>query len=130
MYVLPALICGLQVSLQAVLSILLATFAGFGVAMSGSSILVEFFRLRRRWQAQLEQRNGSQVMTQPGQFPRSLNSPRIVPPERGHQTEVQNPETFSGVWNNISLGVNITWLARCNGSSWFCYSWVEALDDL
>ncbi|KAK9999055.1 hypothetical protein SO802_018658 [Lithocarpus litseifolius] len=85
------------VSLQAVLSILLATFAGFGVAMSGSSILVEFFRLRRRWQAQLEQRNGSQVMTRPGQFPRSLNSPRIIPPERRHQTEVQNPETFSGV---------------------------------
>ncbi|XP_023923870.1 uncharacterized protein LOC112035280 [Quercus suber] len=85
------------VSLQAVLSILLATFAGFGVAVSGSSILVEFFRLRRRWQAQLEQRNGSQMMTRPGQFPRSLNSPRIVPPERRHQTEVQNPETFSGV---------------------------------
>lgn len=97
MYELLALICGLQVSLQAVLSILLATFAGFGVAMSGSSILVEFFRLRRRWQAQLEQRNGSQVMTRPGQFPRSLNSPRIVPPERRHQTEVQNSETFSGV---------------------------------
>ncbi|XP_027340979.1 uncharacterized protein LOC113854271 isoform X1 [Abrus precatorius] len=40
---------------HAVLSILLATFAGFGVVMSGSSILVEFSRWRRRWQALSEQ---------------------------------------------------------------------------
>lgn len=36
------------VHVQAVLSILLSIFAGFGVAMSGSSILVEYFRWRRR----------------------------------------------------------------------------------
>ncbi|VFQ85075.1 unnamed protein product [Cuscuta campestris] len=35
------------VHVQAVLSILLSIFAGFGVAMSGSSILVEYFRWRR-----------------------------------------------------------------------------------
>ncbi|GMY10348.1 hypothetical protein FCV25MIE_05587 [Fagus crenata] len=85
------------VALQAVLSILLATFAGFGVAMCGSSILVEFFRWRRRWQAQSQQHHASQMMNRPGQFPRSLNSPWIVPPERHHQTGVENPETFSGV---------------------------------
>lgn len=48
---------GHNVRVQAILSILLATFAGFGVVMSGSSIIVEFFRWRRRWQASLEQNN-------------------------------------------------------------------------
>ncbi|KAL8217198.1 hypothetical protein R6Q57_024035 [Mikania cordata] len=37
------------VHVQPVLSILLATFAGCGVAMSGSSIIVEIVRLKRRW---------------------------------------------------------------------------------
>lgn len=58
------------VGIQAVLSILLATFTGFGVVMSGTSILVEFIRWRRRWQASLEQ-NQTQVITRPGQFPRT-----------------------------------------------------------
>lgn len=61
--------CDVQIHVQAILSILLATFAGFGVVMSGSSILVEFFRWRRRWQALSEQNNnnGAQVMaTHPG----------------------------------------------------------------
>nr|KYP41482.1 hypothetical protein KK1_037167 [Cajanus cajan] len=44
---------------HAVLSILLATFAGFGVVMSGSSIVLEFSRWRRRWQALSEQQHGS-----------------------------------------------------------------------
>ncbi|MED6122033.1 hypothetical protein PIB30_035859 [Stylosanthes scabra] len=57
------------VHVQAVLSILLATFAGFGVVMSGSSILVEFFRWRRRWQ---QQQQDPQLMTQP----RPANTPR------------------------------------------------------
>ncbi|XWS28948.1 hypothetical protein CRYUN_Cryun25bG0115400 [Craigia yunnanensis] len=35
------------VKVQAILSILLATFSGFGVAMSGSSIIVEILRWRR-----------------------------------------------------------------------------------
>lgn len=34
--------------MQSVISIILATFAGFGVAMSGSSIVVELLRWRRR----------------------------------------------------------------------------------
>ncbi|GLT33807.1 hypothetical protein SLA2020_083680 [Shorea laevis] len=57
------------VGVQAVLSVLLATFAGFGVAMSGSSLLVEILRWRRRWQArsqqqQQQQNHGSQPLTQ------------------------------------------------------------------
>ncbi|PON52606.1 Zinc finger, RING-CH-type [Trema orientale] len=51
------------IHVQAVLCILLATFAGLGVAMSGSSIIVEFLRWRRRWRASLEQsHNNSQIM--------------------------------------------------------------------
>ncbi|KAI7747101.1 hypothetical protein M8C21_006789, partial [Ambrosia artemisiifolia] len=38
------------VHVQPVLSILLATFAGCGVAMCGSSIVVEIIRLKRQWQ--------------------------------------------------------------------------------
>lgn len=34
---------------QSILSILLSTFTGFGLAMSGSSIFVESLRCRRRW---------------------------------------------------------------------------------
>lgn len=86
--------CGLQVQLQAVLSILLATFAGLGVSMSGSSIFVEFFRWRRRSRAQSEQRHGSQAMTQPSRFPRSLYSPQIGAPERIRQSQVENWDAF------------------------------------
>ncbi|KHN32082.1 hypothetical protein glysoja_028877 [Glycine soja] len=64
------------VHVQAVLSILLATFAGFGVVMSGSSILVEFFRWRRRVQALQEQQHGPQLMPQAAQNPRTPNTPR------------------------------------------------------
>lgn len=34
---------------QAVLSILLATFTGFGAVMCGAYILIEFLKWRRRW---------------------------------------------------------------------------------
>ncbi|KAF8100448.1 hypothetical protein N665_0224s0031 [Sinapis alba] len=44
------------VALQPVLSVLLSTFAGFGVCICGSSVMVEFVRWKRRWQARsLEQ---------------------------------------------------------------------------
>lgn len=45
------------VRVQPVLCILLATFAGLGVAMSGSSILVELLRWRKRSQTSSEQRH-------------------------------------------------------------------------
>ncbi|KAL5565659.1 hypothetical protein UlMin_028823 [Ulmus minor] len=53
------------IHVQAVLCILLATFAGLGVAMSGSSIIVEFMRLKRRWRASSEQSQAPQVMPGP-----------------------------------------------------------------
>ncbi|KAJ7980985.1 RING/U-box protein [Quillaja saponaria] len=82
------------VHVQAVLSILLATFAGFGVAMSGSSIIVEFLRWRSRWQALAEQHHGSQLMTGPGEHPRPVNQPPVDSPQSS-QNAVQNPQTSS-----------------------------------
>jgi hypothetical protein len=79
------------IHVQSVLSILLSTFAGFGIAMSGSSILVEFFRWRRHWRAQADQRNGSQLVTLPNRWPQSATTSQLVP--RPRQTE--NHETFS-----------------------------------
>ncbi|XP_058757543.1 uncharacterized protein LOC131630814 isoform X2 [Vicia villosa] len=77
------------VHVQAVLSILLATFAGFGVVMSVSSFLVELFRWRRRRQASLEQQHGPLPITQAGQQPRPANTPRSG--ESNHnQSIVQN----------------------------------------
>lgn len=80
--------------MQAVLSILLATFAGFGVVMSGSSILVEFYRWRRRLQAS-EQRQGPQLMPQTGQNPQSSNTPNSDSgsgPSNHSQPVVQNEQ--------------------------------------
>ncbi|KAI4334409.1 hypothetical protein L6164_019107 [Bauhinia variegata] len=70
------------VHVQAVVSILLATFAGFGVVMSGSSILVEFFRWRRRWQVLSDQQHGSQVMTRAGHNPVTVNITHAGPPNQ------------------------------------------------
>lgn len=84
------------VRVQAVLSILLSTFAGFGVAMSGSSLLVEFFRWKRRRAALLEQQQNSQMVLPPGGWPQ-MNQPattsRVGP--QTHQHDIENPETFS-----------------------------------
>ncbi|KAF5819845.1 putative Zinc finger, RING-CH-type, Zinc finger, RING/FYVE/PHD-type [Helianthus annuus] len=74
------------VHVQPVLSILLATFAGCGVAMCGSSIVVEIIRLKRRWQHEnntLDQQMVSQIVLRPQ--PRhtqtaSSSSSNAVPP--------------------------------------------------
>ncbi|XP_048598989.1 uncharacterized protein LOC106371611 isoform X1 [Brassica napus] len=54
------------VELQPVLSVLLSTFAGFGVCICGSSVMVEFVRWKRRWRARrLEQElNHAQTLPQ------------------------------------------------------------------
>lgn len=57
------------VGVIAILSILLATFAGFGVAMTGSSILLEIARWRRRWQAWSDQQQHHGSPPQPGTRP-------------------------------------------------------------
>ena len=56
-----------QLHVQAVLSMLLATFTGFGTVMCGTSVLIEFLKWRRRWLAQLNQQHGSQEVVPPDQ---------------------------------------------------------------
>ncbi|KAL1558141.1 hypothetical protein AAHA92_08640 [Salvia divinorum] len=74
------------VHVQAVLAILLSTFAGFGVAMSGSSIIVEVMRWKRRRDVARHPNNvGDEMMMHPIQRPH----------QRGGEAE--NPETFSGI---------------------------------
>ncbi|XP_051120265.1 uncharacterized protein LOC127244026 isoform X2 [Andrographis paniculata] len=70
------------VHVQAVLSILLSTFAGLGMAISGSSLLVEFLRWRRSREAA---RNQNEIHSQ-------MMVPRPRPRLHGH---VEDPETFS-----------------------------------
>lgn len=78
------------VHVQAVLSILLSMFAGFGVAMSGSAFLIEFLRWRRRWNTRLNQHNGSQMTAR---SPETANSQAN---SVGHaQSDMINVETFS-----------------------------------
>ncbi|KFK27586.1 hypothetical protein AALP_AA8G403000 [Arabis alpina] len=55
------------VKLQPVLSVLLSTFAGFGVCICGSSVMVEFVRWRQRWQARRLEQQLNHVQTQPPQ---------------------------------------------------------------
>ncbi|XP_010920401.1 uncharacterized protein [Elaeis guineensis] len=57
--------------MQTVISIILATFAGFGVAMSVSSLVVELLRWRRRWLAGSENHRRSQGT---GPTPRPVTS--------------------------------------------------------
>ena len=60
-----------QFHMQTVISIILATFAGFGVAMSVSSLVVELLRWRRRWLAGSENHRRSQGT---GPTPRPVTS--------------------------------------------------------
>ncbi|KAI3904041.1 hypothetical protein MKX01_039975 [Papaver californicum] len=68
---------------QVVLAILLSSFAGFGIAMSGNSLLTEFFRWRRR-HAQLANQQGSQDTSQQNQSSHANQS-------QGSQALQQNP---------------------------------------
>ncbi|CAN1833349.1 hypothetical protein LINPERHAP1_LOCUS33763 [Linum perenne] len=77
-----------NVGVQAVLSVLLSTFSGFGVAMSGSSIIIEFVRWRRRWRT--EQQPGGNHGMHVGSIPRPVNSSGDE--GRSHHTiDVANP---------------------------------------
>lgn len=80
------------VHVQAVLSILFATFAGFGVSMIASSITVEVLRWRRRRHARANQ---NQMMLNPSGRPPSSH---VATSSYGSPSlyDVENPETFGG----------------------------------
>jgi hypothetical protein len=61
----------LQLHLQAVISIILATFAGFGVGMIGNSIIVEILRWRTIAPAQQRRARRPSVAQQQQQTPAS-----------------------------------------------------------
>lgn len=74
----------------AVLAILLATFAGFGVVMCGTCILIEILKWRRRWLAQLNQQNvGSEDAVLPDQSSAAT-----------HQVQIDSQHTESNVGNS------------------------------
>ncbi|XP_030526602.1 uncharacterized protein LOC115738197 [Rhodamnia argentea] len=80
------------IRLQAVLAVLFATFAGFGIAMSVSSIVVEFLRWRRRRDAPSVQSHVPQPIARPGRYPRTMIPP-LLGPLYSHHTELNSPGT-------------------------------------
>ncbi|KAK9291240.1 hypothetical protein L1049_009428 [Liquidambar formosana] len=80
--------------MQAVVSVLLATLAGFGVTMCGNYALVEFLKWRRRRLVRSTQNQGSQEVTQPD---RSADT--VHPPQTDaslHVTELGESGTMQG----------------------------------
>lgn len=66
--------------------------------MSGSSILVEYFRWQRRRRVLLHQQENPQVALPPARWPQPNQTAAAasqVGPQH-HQTDIENPETFSG----------------------------------
>uniref|UniRef100_A0A2P2M0S5 Protein binding protein n=1 Tax=Rhizophora mucronata TaxID=61149 RepID=A0A2P2M0S5_RHIMU len=57
---------------QAISSVLLATFTGFGVTMCGNTALSEFFRWRTRWLARVNERRLSRELRQFDQLPATV----------------------------------------------------------
>lgn len=69
----------LQVHIQSVLSVLIATLAGFGVTMCGQSVLVEFCNWRKRSLSQSNQQHGSQEVAQPDESTETADQSQTVP---------------------------------------------------
>ncbi|KAL3536281.1 hypothetical protein ACH5RR_004742 [Cinchona calisaya] len=65
---------------QAVLAVLLATFAGFGGAMCGTSILFQFLNWRSRWNARSTQERTSEEVSNPNQFSDGTHAQQTDPP--------------------------------------------------
>lgn len=66
---------------QAILSVLLATFAGFGGAMCGTSIVFELMKWRSRWNAWSTQERTSEEVSNPNQLTDGRDAQQTDPPE-------------------------------------------------
>ncbi|KAL0436438.1 UNVERIFIED_CONTAM: hypothetical protein Sradi_0351700 [Sesamum radiatum] len=86
------------VHVQAFVSILLSTFAGFGIAMSGTSILLEVLRWRERGRPITnENEMSNNIRPNPSQAPpQSLIATPSHSSPRPHRHDVESPETSSG----------------------------------
>ncbi|KAH9735217.1 RING-CH-type domain-containing protein [Citrus sinensis] len=83
----------LLLHMQAVIVVLLSTFAGFGITMAGTSILTDALR-RRRWQAQSRHQPVTGESTQPDQL---SSTTRQTPTESLHlESEVRDSESTWG----------------------------------
>lgn len=86
-----------QLHMQAVIVVLLSTFAGFGITMAGTSILTDALR-RRRWQAQSRHQPVTGESTQPDQL---SSTTRQTPTESLHlESEVRDSESTWGSWHD------------------------------
>ncbi|KAI5395570.1 uncharacterized protein LOC127098662 isoform X2 [Lathyrus oleraceus] len=74
--------------MEAVLAILLATFAGFGTVMCGTSILMEILKWRTRWLARWNQQNGESADAVPSDQSSATTHPA--------QSDSQNAESNVG----------------------------------
>ncbi|KAF8402739.1 hypothetical protein HHK36_010829 [Tetracentron sinense] len=90
------------INVQAVLSILLSTFAGFGTTMCGNSVIVEFLRWRR-WRAVSDNRRGSREMTQPDQSSENSHPPQLGPPESAHPPQIGPPDCHESETENSEI---------------------------
>lgn len=87
----------LQLHVQSVLSVMLATFSGFGVTMIGTSILNELLSWRRRRLAWLAQRHNSRdAAAEPNHDPTPTNEVYVQQPQnqesRGGAAEARQPD--------------------------------------
>ncbi|KAB1223878.1 hypothetical protein CJ030_MR2G000508 [Morella rubra] len=82
------------VHIQAVLAVLVATLAGFGVTMCGHSILVEIWKWRKRQSSSSNQQQSTQEGTQTDRSPESADQSRSDPHHRG--IERVNVEAMQG----------------------------------
>lgn len=81
---------GLQIRMQAVLSVLLATFTGFGVTMCGNSIIIEALRWRERWLSWSNQQHGTLAVTHPNQPQHTRTNPQQL------ENEIESTEASHG----------------------------------
>ena len=68
-----------QLRVQVVLSIFLATFAGFGGAMCGASFIIEVLKLHRRWVLLRNQQHDSDEAREVQQSSGSVHAPHSNP---------------------------------------------------
>ncbi|XP_077252924.1 RING/U-box superfamily protein [Tasmannia lanceolata] len=73
------------IHVQGVLSVLLATFAGFAVAMCGNCIVIEFLQWRIRWNNWLVHRHRSQGRHPPTQSLENAHQPQTGPTDNGER---------------------------------------------
>ncbi|KAL8193341.1 hypothetical protein R6Q57_026922 [Mikania cordata] len=80
-----------KLNLTGVLSVLLATFAGFGGAMCFTSIIYEFSKLRERWHSWPNQSHGTAEIEPPQESSEPAYAPQDEPQPQGGSVEAMQP---------------------------------------